>query len=95
MSAEDRVAYWKRRCAIAEGEVAWERGQQESLRRWMTNCFDEERRLRDRCTHLFGMLRAHGLTDEQIDGPLPEGTKYTLTLVDVNESVASGRLVDE
>lgn len=84
MSAEDRVVYWKRRCAIAEHEVAWEREQMESTRRWMSATFAEERRLHARITHLYGTLRAQGLTAEEIDGPLPEGVKFALELVEVS-----------
>lgn len=83
MSAEDRVAYWKRRCTIAENQVAWERASAESLRRWMSATFDEERRLHARITHLYSMLTARGLTSEEIDGPLPDGVKFALTLVEV------------
>lgn len=88
MSAEDRVVCWKRRARDAERVQGYIEAEMESQRRWMTGCFDEERRLRDRCTHLYGMLRAHGLTDEQIDRPLPDGTEYVLTLVEASRVAA-------
>lgn len=83
MSVEDRVVYWKRRARDAEHAYQYVTDEMESQRQWFVDRITEERRLRDRCTHLYGMLRAHGLTDEQIDGPLPDGTEYVLTLVAV------------
>lgn len=83
MSAEDRVAYWKRRSLIAETQVAWAERDAEHLRHWMTATFVEERRLHDRITHLYSMLRAHGFTAEDIDGPLPDDVGFALTLVEV------------
>ena len=83
VSAEDQVAYWKRRAHGAEAQVAWADREAESIRQWMTDRFAEERRLRDRVTHLYTMLRVHGLTAEQIDGPLPDHVTHVLTLVEV------------
>lgn len=98
MSAEDQVAYWKRRTYAAEAQVGWARDEAESLRRWMTDTFTEERRLHDRITHLYSMLRAHGFTAEQIDGPLPDDVKFALELVEVPASGTWAKrqaLVDE
>lgn len=40
----------------------------DSARAWARNCLDEERRLRDRCTFLYGAARAHGATVEELRG---------------------------
>ena len=38
----------------------------ESARTWARNCLDEERRLRDRCTFLYGHARAAGCSVEEL-----------------------------
>lgn len=36
---------------------------------WAHDSLDEERRLRDRCTYLYGLAARLGATDEQLQGP--------------------------
>ncbi|MCG7607158.1 hypothetical protein [Mycobacterium sp. CnD-18-1] len=38
----------------------------ESARAWALDCLTEERRLRDRCTFLYGVAKSMGATDEQL-----------------------------
>lgn len=75
MSAEDRVAYWKRRCSIAENEVEWAKREAEHARRWAEDCHGYERRMSERVTHLFGLAVKHGATDAELRGPVepPQG----------------------
>ncbi len=40
----------------------------ESARHWARNCLDEERRIRDRCTFLYGAARAAGCSVEELSG---------------------------
>lgn len=42
----------------------------ESARAWARDCLAEERRLRDRCTFLYGAARAAGCTVEELRGSL-------------------------
>jgi uncharacterized protein HemY len=35
---------------------------------WARNCLNDERRLRDRCTFLYGVARAHGATEDELRG---------------------------
>lgn len=44
----------------------------ESARSWARNCLDEERRLRDRCTFLYGAARAAGCTVKELRDRQPE-----------------------
>lgn len=69
MSAEDRVAYWKRRCSVAENELEWAKRDMAHSRQWAENCHGYERRLSDRCTYLYGLAARHGATDAELRGP--------------------------
>lgn len=69
MSAEDRVAHWKRRAQLAEQQVEFERAHNVHTREWAERAFDEQRRLADRLTFVYGEARAAGLTVEQLAGP--------------------------
>lgn len=69
VSAEDRVKCWQRRARDAEHVKEYVEAEMESQRRWMTHCFDEERRLRDRCGFLYGEAMRLGATREQLVGP--------------------------
>lgn len=40
----------------------------DGYRVWAINCLTEERRLRDRCTFLYGAARAHGATVDELRG---------------------------
>jgi hypothetical protein len=51
---------------IAEALLRSEVEHAEATRQWASNCLDEERRLRDRCTHLYGLAKSLGATREQL-----------------------------
>lgn len=51
---------------VAEALRQMERENAEHSRKWAVNCLDEERRLRDRCTYLYGLAARHGATDEEL-----------------------------
>lgn len=71
MSAEDRLAYWKRRARDAERRLEFEVERSEHTREWAQDAFKEERRLADRCTFLYGMAIKHGATPDSLrDGLL-------------------------
>lgn len=72
MSAEDRVAYWKRRAQLAEQQVEFERAHNVHTQEWAGRAFDEQRRLADRLTFVYGEARAAGLTVEQLADPVPD-----------------------
>lgn len=38
-------------------------------RQWARDCLTEERRLRDRITHVYGIAQAHGATVEELRQP--------------------------
>ena len=43
----------------------------EHARAWAINCLDEERRLCDRLTFVYGVARANGATIEELSGSQP------------------------
>lgn len=55
-----RVAQVRQQCAEEDAEHA---------RAWARDCLKEERRLRDRCTFLYGAARAAGCTENDLRGP--------------------------
>lgn len=69
MSIEQRLAYWQRRARDAERMKDYIEAEMESQRRWMTGCFNEERRLRERCTFLYGVAMQHGATRDELVQP--------------------------
>lgn len=69
MSAADRLTYWQRRARDAEREALYVKVEMERQREWMQHCFDEERRLRDRCTFLYGEAMARGATRDELAQP--------------------------
>jgi hypothetical protein len=56
---------------MAEARASSEKEHAESTRRWAINCLDEERRLADRLTFVYGVARAHGATVEELSGDKP------------------------
>jgi hypothetical protein len=65
----DRLTYWQQRARDAERLKAYTEAEMERQREWMQHCFDEERRLRDRCTFLYGEAMARGATHEELRQP--------------------------
>jgi hypothetical protein len=57
-----RIAECQMRCAEEDATHA---------RAWAINCLDEERRLGDRLTFVYGVARAHGATIEELSGEQP------------------------
>lgn len=54
----------------AEAHRDWAKRERESALAWARDCLADERRLRDRCTFLYGVARAHGATVEELGGSL-------------------------
>ena len=54
---------------VAEALRAAEERNSEHTRAWAMRAFEEERRLRDRCTYLYGLAARYGATDEELRGP--------------------------
>jgi len=69
MSETDRLAYWKRRARDAERRLEFEKEHNESTTRWAHRAFDEQNRLADRCTFLYGEAMARGATHEDLIQP--------------------------
>lgn len=63
-----RQAQERQRVAEAYQRAAEE--DAENTRRWALDCLNQERKLRDRCTFLYGVARAHGATVEELGGSL-------------------------
>jgi len=64
-----RAAQERQRIAECMAEMAKE--DAEHARSWAINCLDEERRLRDRLTFVYGVARAHGASIEDLSGSQP------------------------
>lgn len=64
------AAQERQRRAKCMEEYADER--RESAERWARNCLDEERRIRERLTFVYGVARAHGATVDDLR-QLPAG----------------------
>ena len=54
---------------IAEARLRDQVERTESVHAWALRCCDEERRLADRLTFVYGVARAHGATVEELRGP--------------------------
>jgi hypothetical protein len=72
VSDEDRVTYWKRRARDAERCLEFEKEHDVRTREWAHRAFDDQRRLSDRCTYLYGLAVKHGATDEELRRAWPE-----------------------
>jgi hypothetical protein len=44
----------------------FEKEHNESTRRWALEAFDQQRRLSDRCTYLYGLAVKHGATHDEL-----------------------------
>lgn len=53
---------------VAEALRDMEKRFADGAREWARNCLDEERRLRDRCTFLYGKAQEHGATTAELAG---------------------------
>lgn len=62
-----RQAQERQRIAEALKQCAEE--DRESTRRWAEGAFDEQRRLSDRLTFVYGVARAHGATEKDLRQP--------------------------
>jgi hypothetical protein len=69
VSAEDQVIYWQRRARDAERMLEFEKQETEGTRRWAVRAFDEQRRLSDRLTFVYGVARSLGASDADLVGP--------------------------
>lgn len=50
----------------AEALLASQERENEHTRQWAHRAFDEQRRLSDRCTYLYGLAASLGASDEQL-----------------------------
>jgi hypothetical protein len=66
LTASYRRAQERQRLALLRAE--WEKAAAEDARRWARDCLAEERRLRERCTYLYGLASKLGATPEQLRG---------------------------
>lgn len=62
-----RQAQERQRVAECQRRAAEE--ARDSATAWARDCLTEERRLRDRITHVYGVARAHGATLVELAGP--------------------------
>ena len=69
MSLTDRLDYWKRRARDAERRLEFADEYNESTRQWAIRAFDEQRRLGDRLTFVYGVAIAHGATHDELKQP--------------------------
>ena len=53
---------------LAQCAADWERNRRESAEKWALDCCNEERRIRDRLTFVYGVAQAHGATVEELRG---------------------------
>lgn len=51
---------------VAEARQLWEKAAAQSARDWAIDCLDEDRRLADRLTFVWGVAMAHGATSEEL-----------------------------
>lgn len=54
---------------IAQALLASEERHNEGTRAWAQQAFDEQRRLSERCTYLYGLAARLGATDDDLRGP--------------------------
>lgn len=73
MSVEDRLAYWKRRARDAERMLEFEAEHAKRTTAWAHRAFDEQRRLSDRLTFVYGKAKEHGATDDELRNPPSAG----------------------
>src|SRR6266702_3398347 len=53
---------------LAQARADWELDRREGAEKWARDCCDEERRIRERLTFVYGVARAHGATVEALRG---------------------------
>ena len=53
---------------LAQARADWELNRREGAEKWARDCCDEERRIRERLTFVYGVARAHGATVEVLRG---------------------------
>lgn len=54
---------------IAEYRARLQTEHEQHVRAWAHEAFEEQRRLADRLTFVYGVARAHGATVEELSGP--------------------------
>lgn len=55
------------RVSLAEHRVGWAEQDQEHTRQWAITALQEQRRLGERCSFLYGVALAHGATKEELN----------------------------
>lgn len=51
---------------VAEARAEWAKRDAESARDWAINCLDDERRMAERLTFVWGVAMSHGATLEEM-----------------------------
>jgi len=51
---------------LARCEADWERSRREGVEKWARDCCNEDRRVRDRLTFVYGVARAFGASVEDL-----------------------------
>ena len=69
MSAEQQLAYWKRRARDAERQLQCEVEYNTRQYAWMHKLIAEEFRLSDRCSFLYGKAIQFGATHDDLRKP--------------------------
>ncbi len=57
------------RVRVAERLLEVEKEDREHTRQWALDAFAEERRVRERLVHVYGVAKAKGASDEELAGP--------------------------
>ncbi len=52
----------------AQADAYWAKLDKEHAWVWARECRDDERKLADRCTYLYGLAARHGASDEELRG---------------------------
>jgi hypothetical protein len=63
--------YAQRQRLITEARARWADADAEHAREWARNCLDEERRLRERLTQVWGIAVEHGATLDELRAVQP------------------------
>lgn len=68
MGVEQQLAYWKRRARDAERRIEAEQRHNANTTVWAHKAFDEQRRLAERCTFLYGAAMRRGADHNELEG---------------------------
>lgn len=66
MTGERTIERLRRELAIAKRRLEWEAEHNQHTTAWAHKAFEEQNRLRDRCTFLYGKAIEHGATCDEL-----------------------------